>query len=135
MGNIKLNDTLLDLNNIVASANGDSGDNTISLQIANLRQLALIQDDKGLLTFDSYYQSIILGVGNGGSEAIRISENQNMLVVSAESQRQSIMGVSLDEEMSNMLKYQFGYSASARVMNVLDEMIDTIVNRMGITGR
>lgn len=135
MGNIKLNDTLLDLSNIVASASGDSGDNTISLQIANLRQLALIQDDKGLLTFDSYYQSIILGVGNGGSEAIRISENQNMLVVSAESQRQSIMGVSLDEEMSNMLKYQFGYSASARVMNVLDEMIDTIVNRMGITGR
>jgi len=45
------------------------------------------------------------------------------------------MGVSLDEEMSNMMKYQFGYSASARIMNILDEMIDTVVNRMGITGR
>jgi flagellar hook-associated protein 1 FlgK len=58
-----------------------------------------------------------------------------MLVISADSQRQSIMGVSLDEEMSNMMKYQFGYSASARIMNILDEMIETVVNRMGITGR
>jgi|BioPla2DNA2_1021312.scaffolds.fasta_scaffold05468_6 flagellar hook-associated protein 1 FlgK len=135
MSNIKLNDTLLDLNNIVASKNGDSGDNTISLQIANLRQIPLLINDKGVLTLDSYYQSIIQEIGNGGAEATRISENQNMLVISADSQRQSIMGVSLDEEMSNMMKYQFGYSASARIMNILDEMIDTVVNRMGITGR
>ena len=135
MSNIKLNDTLLDLNNIVASKNGDSGDNTISLQIANLRQIPLLINDKGVLTLDSYYQSIIQEIGNGGAEATRISENQNMLVISADSQRQSIMGVSLDEEMSNMMKYQFGYSASARMMNILDEMIETVVNRMGITGR
>ena len=107
MSNIKLNDTLLDLNNIVASKNGDSGDNTISLQIANLRQIPLLINDKGVLTLDSYYQSIIQEIGNGGAEATRISENQNMLVISADSQRQSIMGVSLDEEMSNMMKYQF----------------------------
>ena len=135
MSNIKLNDTLLDLINIVASKNGDSGDNTISLQIANLRQIPLLINDKGVLTLDSYYQSIIQEIGNGGAEATRISENQNMLVISADSQRQSIMGVSLDEEMSNMMKYQFGYSASARIMNILDEMIETVVNRMGITGR
>lgn len=135
MGNIKLNDNLLDLNNIVASGSGASGDNSISIKIANLRQVSLLQDNKGVLTLDSYYQSIIQEIGNGGAEATRISENQNMLVISADSQRQSIMGVSLDEEMSNMMKYQFGYSASARIMNILDEMIDTVVNRMGITGR
>jgi flagellar hook-associated protein 1 FlgK len=44
-------------------------------------------------------------------------------------------GVSLDEEMSNLLKYQHAYNASARVVNVLDSMIDTIVNRMGVVGR
>ncbi|MDQ2085105.1 flagellar hook-associated protein FlgK [Herbivorax sp. ANBcel31] len=135
MENIKLNENLSDLNNIVASTEGDSGDNSICIEISSLRQRAFIQDYKGILTTDDYYQSIVLGVGNGGSEAERISENQMKLVGSVDAQRQSIMGVSMDEEMTRMMKYQFGYTASARTMNVLDEMIETVVSRMGIVGR
>ncbi|TYQ15014.1 UNVERIFIED_CONTAM: flagellar hook-associated protein 1 FlgK [Acetivibrio alkalicellulosi] len=135
MGNIKLNDNLTNLNNIVASYSGDSGDNSIAIKIANLRQVTLIKDFKGILSTDGYYQAIILGVGSGGSEAERISENQRKLVLSADSHRQSIMGVSMDEEMSNMLKFKFAYNASARAINVVDEMIETIVTRMGIVGR
>lgn len=135
MGNIKLNDNLLNLNNIVASKSGASGDNTVALSIANLRGVQMINETKGILSTDDYYQSIILSVGNGGAEADRISENQKKLVFSADSYRQSIMGVSMDEEMSNMMKYKFAYSASSRTINVVDEMIETVIMRMGIIGR
>ncbi len=41
----------------------------------------------------------------------------------------------MDEELSNMMKFQFSYGASSRVMSVIDEMVDTVVNRMGLAGR
>jgi flagellar hook-associated protein 1 FlgK len=135
MGNIKLNDNLSSLNNIVASESGQSGDNNIALNIANLREFACLKDLKGILSTDDYYQSIILNVGNGGSEAEGITTSQQKLVDSANSQRQSIMGVSMDEEMSNMMKYKFSYSAASRTINVVDEMLDTIISKMGLVGR
>ncbi|AEV70534.1 flagellar hook-associated protein FlgK [Acetivibrio clariflavus] len=136
MGNIKLNDKIiLNLSNIVASKSGASGDNTIALAIANLRGNKCLSDAKGILSIDEYYQLIILDVGNRGSEAAGISESQRKLVNYADSQRQAIMGVSMDEEVSNMLKYKFSYTAASRALNVIDEMIDTIISRMGLVGR
>lgn len=135
MGNIKLNDNLSDLNNIVASESGAIGDNTIAQKIANLRNVAMIDDTGGTLDPDDYYQKIILAVGNGGSEAANITKNQLKLVQSSDAYRQSIMGVSMDEELSNMMKYKFAYSASSRLMNVIDDMLETIILKLGIVGR
>lgn len=136
MGNIKLNDNLIsNLNNIVASKSGESGDNTIAIAMANLRGKESLKDIKGVLSTDEYYQSIILNVGTRGSEAVGITDSQQKLVDSADFQRQSIMGVSMDEEMSNMMKYKFSYSAASRAINVVDEMLDTIISRMGVVGR
>jgi len=138
MGNIMLNPIFADdrgLNYIAASATGASGDNTIALMIANLRHQTVLADFEGVLNMDEYYQSIILHIGHSGSDAERISENQQKLVQSADSYRQSITGVSMDEEMSNMMKYKFAYKASSRVINVIDEMIETIILRMGLAGR
>jgi len=45
------------------------------------------------------------------------------------------MGVSMDEEVSNMMKYKFSYSAASRAINVVDEMMETIITRMGLVGR
>ncbi|HOP91903.1 MAG TPA: flagellar hook-associated protein FlgK [Acetivibrio thermocellus] len=135
MGNIKLNDNLADLDNIVASKSGASGDNTIALAIANLRDNRVIADVSGMVSLDDYYQTIILIVGTGGSEAKKTAENQRTLVNSAEAQRQSVMGVSMDEEMSNMMRYKFAYSASSRAINVIDDMLETIITRMGLVGR
>jgi len=138
MGNIRLNPIFADsngLNNIVASQSGSSGDNTIALKIANLRHAAVTADITGILSMDEYYQSIILNVGNNGSDAARISESQYKLVQSADAYRQSITGVSMDEEMTNMMKYKYAYNASSRVINVVDEMIETIISRMGLAGR
>lgn len=138
MGNIRLNpifSTPYGLNNIVASATGDSGNNEVALKIANLRHEPIMADLEGVLSLDEYYQAIILNVGNYGLNAERICENQTKLVTSADLSRQAITGVSMDEEMANMLKYKFAYNASSRVFNIIDEMIETVVSRMGLTGR
>ena len=135
MGNIKLNDNLLNLNNIVASASGANGDNNIALDIANLRNNTIIRDINGTISIDDYYQSVILSVGSNGSDADRISQNQLKLVQSADSYRNSVMGVSMDEEMTNMMKYKFAYNACSRAINVIDEMLESVINRLGIVGR
>lgn len=123
------------LNNIVASASKAVGDNTIARQIANLRGADLLADSSGEVSIDEYYRSIILDIGNRGSEAITAKENQQILVLSADEQRTAISGVSMDEELSNMMKFKFAYDASSRVLNIIDSMIDKIVNSMGVVGR
>ena len=54
---------------------------------------------------------------------------------SVEQNRQSVSAVSLDEEMTDMIKYQQAYNASARMITVVDEMLDKIINGMGTGGR
>jgi len=133
--NIKLNDNLSDLNNIVASSVEKSGDNTIALKIANLRNEPLITDETGILSIDEYYETIIAKVGQKGDEAINIAENQYTLLMAADAKRQALSGVSLDEEMTYMIRFKFAYDASSRAFNAIDQLMETIINRMGLVGR
>ena len=64
-----------------------------------------------------------------------ISETSSTVLKSVDNQRESVMGVSLNEETANLIKYQKAFAASARVMTALDEALDTIINRMGTVGR
>ena len=59
-------------------------------------------------------------------------ETQNQLMKQLEEMRQSVSGVSVDEELSNMIKYQHGYAAAARFITTVNQMLDTIINRMGV---
>ncbi len=135
IGNIKLNNNLVDINNIVSSGDGSTGDNTVAYEISNLRNKGLIPNEIGLANSDDYYQSFILYVGQMGYDLKSTAENQRTLVNAAEANRQSVTAVSLDEEMANMIKFKYGYNASSRTINVIDEMIDNIISRMGIIGR
>jgi flagellar hook-associated protein 1 FlgK len=56
--------------------------------------------------------------------------NHEAALMATESHRQSVTGVSLDEEMANLIKYQHSYSAAARMISTTDQMLDTIINRM-----
>jgi flagellar hook-associated protein 1 len=57
------------------------------------------------------------------------------LLNAVEERRQSVSGVSLDEEMANMVQFQHAYNASARMITVMDEVLDRIINHMGHVGR
>lgn len=135
MGNIRLNPNLADLAAIAASKTGNNGDNSNALEIANLRNALLIQTNSGMVSLDDYYQDIILHMGNEGTDAVNIADSQSKLVQSADAQRMAITGVSMDEEMTNMMKFKFAYDASARVLNIIDSMIEQVVNRLGLAGR
>ncbi|KNY28628.1 flagellar hook-associated protein FlgK [Pseudobacteroides cellulosolvens] len=135
MGNIMVNPKLSDLKNIVTSVNGSVGDNTVATAIYELRHKAMMGNTSNVQNFDDFYRSIVGDIGNGGSEARTASTGQTTLVNSADSARQAITSVSMDEEMTNMMKYQFAYNAAARVLNVFDEMFESIVNKLGLVGR
>ncbi|MGE4284118.1 MAG: flagellar hook-associated protein FlgK [Clostridia bacterium] len=139
MSNIQVNPLFNDdngLNKIAASATGaGKNDNQVAQEIADLRSLKFFQDGNVTVDIDTYYSGIVSWVGAVGQEAGGLSDNQYTLLVQLQNNRDSLSGVSLDEEMTNMMKYQHAYNASARVINIVDEMIDQIVNRMGIVGR
>jgi len=135
MGNISLNSNLSDLNNIISAKYGDKGDNSLALQIANLRHKDCTGDYTERLSMDEFYQGIIQNIGNNAQEVRTFTEGQSGLVESADNQRKAISNVSMDEEMSMMLKYQFAYGGASKAFNAIDEMIDTVVNRMGMVGR
>ncbi len=84
---------------------------------------------------DDYVKSLISNLGVYGNAAKNLKTNQTLLVDNIKVEREAIMGVSLDEEMSNVIRFQHAYSANARMVNTIDEMIDLIVNRLGTVGR
>ncbi|MDK2903477.1 MAG: flagellar hook-associated protein 1 [Clostridiales bacterium] len=124
-----------DLNNIAASGNsGEPGNNTNALALLQLRDKTTgIFTENG--SFEDYINSLISTLGVDSQQAIRMVDNEQALIGQIESKRQSISGVSLDEELTNMVKFQQSYNAAARVITAMDEMLDVLVNRVGIVGR
>lgn len=132
---LKLNTAiLLDPKLIAASSTAEgvpgNGDNAI-MMAQRLTQTSAIL---GGVSLGDYYNGMIAQLGVDTQAAKRFNENQDLLVASIENRRQSVSGVSLDEEMTNMIKYQKTYSSAARMMTTYDEMLDTIINRMGRVG-
>lgn len=82
-------------------------------------------------TTDDFYNSLISKLGTETSEARQELTTQTDLMVELENMRQSVMGVNLDEEMANMVQFQHAYNASARLIQTMSELLDTVINRLG----
>ncbi len=78
-----------------------------------------------------YYSALVSQVGNSGYVYKSIMEYQQQTVETVESARQSILGVSSDEELSNMVRFQNAYNAASRYITTIDEMIEHIINTLG----
>ena len=85
-------------------------------------------------TPEDVLKTMIASLGVDAQEAKRMFNNQQYLTEEVDSFRLSVSGVSQDEEMSNMIKFQHAYNAAARMITTVDEMIDVIINRMGRVG-
>lgn len=81
---------------------------------------------------DEFYNALISRLSTQAQESKNQLETQKEMFKNLVSQRQSVSGVSLDEEMANMVKFQHGYNAAARVISTMDQMLDTIINRLGL---
>jgi len=109
----------------VDAGSGNSGSTDFALAVAQLRDGA---------TVDQPYRAFVAQVGSNVREAIRQESNAQVLTDAVENRRQSVSGVSLDEEMSNLVRFQRAYQASARAMSTMDEMLDVLINRTGRVG-
>jgi flagellar hook-associated protein 1 FlgK len=85
-------------------------------------------------SLDGYVTSIRFDVGNTLNTAIKTADNGLTLTVAAENQRLAVAGVSLDEEMTNLVKYQHAYNGAARVITAMDELLDKLINGTGRVG-
>jgi flagellar hook-associated protein 1 FlgK len=113
----------------VNTSNG-IGDGSNALRIAHIRHQNAMVDTN--TTFNDFYTAVISRTGTQGEEAKDRVKNQETLLKNLANLRESISGVNLDEEMSNMVAFQHGYNAAARVISTMDHMLDTIINRMGV---
>lgn len=132
--------------NIVKDGGGNEtlvkGNNDIALLAAGLRNTRFNFDPAAsgipILTsgtFDEFFRAVVGQLGVQSEEAGRQATNQKVLVDQVEGRRQSVSGVSTDEEMANLIKYQHAYNAAARAMTTYDECLDKIINGMGQVGR
>jgi flagellar hook-associated protein 1 len=111
---------------------GYSGDGSNALNLANVKNDKIFS---GNATLQSYYEGAIGEMAVDAQQAVRLTQNSFVLTDAVEQRRTSVSGVSLDEEMTNMIQFQHAYNASARNITVIDEMLDKIINGMGVVGR
>ena len=116
---------------IAAAAGGDatdliSGDNTNAVAIAGLQNTLTMNGNSE--TFDTAYNSLVSNVGTDAKNASNNLDQQTTIGNQLTSQQQSVSGVSLDEQMTNLIQSQSAYSASAKVITTVDQMMATLVS-------
>ncbi|MEW9502259.1 flagellar hook-associated protein FlgK [Jeotgalibacillus marinus] len=114
---------------IAYAGNGDN-----ALLLADVKDMELTFGSQESSVMD-YYQGMIGKMGVQTSEAVRLGSNSAMVLESIQLNRSSVSSVSLDEEMVNLIQFQQAFNAASRNMTAVDEMLDTIINGMGLVGR
>jgi flagellar hook-associated protein 1 FlgK len=133
---LKVNDALYGTNglNLIAAAGGSAAgtaDGTNATALANwlvtapsTASVALGSD-----SFSGYYASCVSAIGVQSQQAQNMNTNQGVIVDAIATTRESVSGVSMDEELANMIKFQQVYGACAKILSTMDSMLDTLVNR------
>lgn len=111
-----------------------SGDNAYLLSDALKKPTAATSVLAGS-SLDDYYNSLVGALGVEAQANKRLADNQQTLIDQIENWRQATAGVNIDEEMTNMIRFQKGYNAAARIMTTMDEMLDKLINGTGVVGR
>ncbi|MCP1143735.1 flagellar hook-associated protein FlgK [Lysinibacillus endophyticus] len=146
-GNITVSQEIIDDPNLIAASdseqvldtegNPDStyaepGNGNNALKLANMKFNSLKALDD--VSAQSYFEGLIGQLGVDGQQASRLQYNAETLQQAVQERRDSVSSVSLDEEMTNMITFQKAYNANARMITVIDETLDKIINGMGRVG-
>jgi flagellar hook-associated protein 1 FlgK len=131
---LTVNPALSDSNNIAAAAAANQpGDGSVALAIADVQRELLLAG--GTTTLNKYYATQVADLGYALQRARAGRDDHQMVADSLEAQRESVSGVSLDEEAARLVESQRAYEAAARLMTALDDMLDRVINGMGRVGR
>lgn len=138
LGEIEINPEILkDRSKLPLSKNTNTGD--FDIKVAE-ELLSAWQADFATLNpnelsynnFNNYYTALIGELGTRGEKYQTLSETQEAMANSIHNERLEVMAVSTDEELTNLIKYQHAYNASARYITVVSEMIEHIINTLGV---
>lgn len=137
LGEIEINsEVLADYSKIplsVSSGTGDYAYNGVAKALSEIWNQPFTTLNPNVLkvnTFNEYYTAIWGDLATKGEMYNSSTQNQQTMVDNIATARQNIMGISSDEELSNLIKYQHAYNASARYFNVVDSMIEHLVTRL-----
>lgn len=106
------------------AAGGAASDNSVALAIRALRGGAV----------DTAYSGLVRQIGSDVRTATSANTTANSVLASITAQRQTVSGVSMDEEMANMIRFQRGYQAAARALTTMDDLLNTLINSTGRVG-
>ena len=123
-------DSTLTFSTLRTTATGNSGANEIALAVSNVarQQFSTTGGDSIDGTISGFFNRTVTGLGSTIAGANARLDDQSAVESMATQQRDSVTGVSMDEELADMMKYQRAYEASARVVRTLDDLLNTIVN-------
>ena len=115
-----------------AGRNGtiEAGDGSSAVEIAALRNNPVMIGRSR--TFDDYFAESVTNIGLKGEQAQTNLLSQNAIMADLRDLRDSISGVNIDEELADIIKFQHGYNAAAKFISVVDELLDTVINRLGV---
>ncbi|MBK7104412.1 MAG: flagellar hook-associated protein FlgK [Ignavibacteriae bacterium] len=124
-GVLYINEEILkDSDNIAASGDGINGDNKIALMMAELQNSEVLDGN----TLSVMYSELISGIANEINLQEQNAESYSLVLNQLQNQRAEYSGVSTDEEMVNVMQYQRSYDAAAKLINVADELLETLIN-------
>lgn len=106
------------------------GDGRAAVDVASIRNTqVMIGKDR---TFDDYFANSVTNVGLKGEQAETNLLSQNSIMNDLRDLRDSVSGVNIDEELAEIIKFQHGYNAAAKFVSVMDSLLDTVINRLGV---
>ncbi|HWA83598.1 MAG TPA: flagellar hook-associated protein FlgK [Fimbriimonadaceae bacterium] len=111
---------------IATGVTGDAGDGGLALSMSALRDTAIAA--LGGKTFGAFYSGIVTGIGQDAADVQTQLDTSNSVMAQIGQQIQSVSGVSLDEEMSNMLRFQRSYQAAAKALSIFDQTTNDLIN-------
>jgi len=111
------------------------GDISVALQVAGLATTPSMDGDPPTLSINGFFRSSVTDLGLRIQHASNKHEASSTVFNHLTDRRQAVSGVSMDEEVANLLSYEKAFQAGARIINVVDEMLDQVINRMGLVGR
>ena len=135
LASVSVNDKLVEQESLLPhlSQNGEVNYDLAQKVAAlwNGEYLTLDPDDTNKVTFIDYYNNMVGAFGTIGSVYESTSTSLSGTVTAVDNQRSQVMGVSSDEELTKMIKFQNAYNASSRFINVVNEMIESMITQLG----
>jgi len=109
---------------IAVSSDGTSGNGDYAVEIADLKEKKILNG----MSLTQNYAELVDEVGNNVNNAKQATESTNLVLQQLQNEKDSYSGVSIDEEMTKLLKFQKSYDASAKLIKIANEVLDTLIN-------